>query len=132
MREAARRLTRPYSVSGTVVRGHARGAGLGIRTANVAPEKFLIPGRGVYVCVVVADERMHRAVANVGIKPTFGGEELTVEAHVIDFDADLYGKTITLQFIERLRNEMRFETPEDLVAQIRRDIAAARDALSVV
>ena len=131
VREAARRLTRPYCVSGEVVRGHARGAALGIRTANMAPEKFLIPGRGVYACVVVVDERMHRAVANVGVKPTFGGEDLTLEAHVLDFEADLYGRTITLQFVERLRDEMRFANSDDLVAQIRRDIATARDVLSV-
>lgn len=129
--EAARRLTRPYAVGGTVVHGHDRGKSLGVHTANLAPEKYLLPSRGVYACrVVLADGRKLPAVTNVGVKPTFGGEELTVEAHVLDFDGDLYDQRISVEFIERLRNERRFDTPEDLVKQIHRDIERTREVLS--
>ena len=127
---AAVRLTRPYELGGLVVSGDRRGKDLGIATANVKPEKLLLPARGVYATRVVVENRVLDAVTNVGFKPTFGGTELTVEAHILDFEDDLYGVRVSLLFVDRLREERRFDKPADLVEQIRRDIEAAREILA--
>lgn len=133
---AAVRLSRPYELGGLVVSGHQRGKDMGLATANVKPEKLLLPARGVYATRVALPkedgEVMLDAVTNVGVQPTFGGNELTVEAHILDFDEDLYGKRIALHFIDRLREERRFDKPSDLVEQIRRDIETARKILEAL
>jgi riboflavin kinase/FMN adenylyltransferase len=125
---------RPYFIDGTVVRGLARGRTLGIPTANVAPVNETLPGNGVYACWLrVGDQGrpLWPSVANVGRRPTFGGTETTVEAHVLDVDADMYDQPARLLFTARLRPEQTFPGPEALVAQIQKDIARAREALRV-
>ena len=133
--EGAREMMgRPFFVDGTVVRGLARGRTLGIPTANVAPVNETLPGNGVYACWLRVGDRdrpLWPAVANVGRRPTFGGTETTVEAHVLDLDADMYDQPARLVFAVRLRPEQAFPGPEALVAQIRRDIERARDTLRV-
>jgi riboflavin kinase/FMN adenylyltransferase len=125
---AAVSLARPHELWGEVVPGDGRGRTIGIPTANVAvsPE-MAIPQRGVYAVTVGrhAAETMP-AVANVGVRPTFGGEVETIEAHLLDFDADLYGQDLRVRFIDRIRGEQKFESAEALVAQIGRDIEQAR------
>jgi riboflavin kinase/FMN adenylyltransferase len=131
---AAEMMGRPFFIDGEVVRGVGRGRTLGIPTANIAPVNEMLPGNGVYACWVragEADSPIWPAVANVGRRPTFGGTETTVEAHVLDLDADLYGRRARLAFQARLRPEQTFPGPEALVAQIQKDIARGRELLSV-
>lgn len=129
---AARMLGRPHLVDGIVVRGDRRGAGLGIPTANlqVAP-RMAVPARGVYAgSCHLPDGGVQPCVTNVGTNPTFGGQALRVEAHLLDWDGDLYGARVAVDFRHRLRDEERYEAVGDLVAQIRRDIEQARDLLA--
>jgi riboflavin kinase/FMN adenylyltransferase len=123
---AARLLSRPYSIRGTVVRGAGRGRTLGFPTANVKTERPLGLPVGVYVCRLLVGTRQHQAVVNVGFRPTFGETELAVEAHVLDFTGDLYDERVTLTFIRRLREERKFPNVDALRQQIALDVDAAR------
>jgi riboflavin kinase / FMN adenylyltransferase len=129
---AALLLGRPFDLEGSVVAGQSRGRTLGFPTANVNTANELLPATGVYaVRVRLAGEPTWRpAVANIGVKPTFGGSELSVEAHLLDFQGDLYGRELRVQFLERLRAEQRFGSVAELVEQIRRDVEAARGVLA--
>lgn len=124
---AARLLGRPYSIGGEVVSGAGRGRTLGFPTANVKTDRPLGLPVGVYVCRFVIGPRQHRAVVNVGVRPTFGENELAVEAHVIDFAGDLYGARVRLIFLRRLREERKFPSVEELRRQIALDVTAARE-----
>jgi riboflavin kinase / FMN adenylyltransferase len=123
---AARLLGRHYSIQGEVVRGAERGRTLGFPTANVRTDRPLGLPVGVYVCQILIGGRAHRAVVNVGVRPTFGVNELAVEAHVLDFAGDLYGQRVGLIFLRRLREERKFPSVDDLRRQIALDVAAAR------
>ena len=123
---AARLLGRPYSVQGEVVRGAGRGRTLGFPTANVKTDRALPLPPGVYACHVLVESARYRAVINVGIRPTFGETEITVEAHLLDFSGDLYGKRIRLEFHRYLREERKFSDVGALRSQIALDVAAAR------
>jgi len=131
VRAARALLGRPYFVDAAVVRGDGRGRTIGVPTANLAPENEILPARGVYAarCRVSAGSWLP-SVVNLGHRPTFGGEHATVEAHLIDFEGDLYGARVRLEFHERLRGEERFDGPEALVARIREDVAQARALFS--
>lgn len=128
--EANRLLARLHTVDGTVVHGHARGRTLGIRTANLDGITGLLPGDGVYAVTATIGANTHKAVCNIGSRPSFPGAGRSVEVHLLDMDDDLYETHMTVHWHHRLRNEMTFEQPADLVAQITRDIATARDLLS--
>jgi riboflavin kinase/FMN adenylyltransferase len=124
--DAARRcLGAPFMLEGEVVEGDRRGRTLGFPTANIVPDDALIiPGHGVYAAF--ADGRP--AAVNVGVRPTFDtGRGLLVEAFLIDFDGDLYGRNLRVAFVERLRGERRFAGTEELIAQMHRDVAEARE-----
>jgi riboflavin kinase / FMN adenylyltransferase len=123
---AARSLGRPYAIAGEVTSGAGRGRALGFPTANIAPDRSLLIARGVYLGQVHIEGRPHPAVVNVGVRPTFGETILAVEAHLLDFTGDLYGRRVRLDFLDRLRDEMRFPSVEALKEQVARDIAAAR------
>ncbi|TMQ15573.1 MAG: bifunctional riboflavin kinase/FAD synthetase [Candidatus Rokuibacteriota bacterium] len=125
---AARFLGRPYAIAGSVTVGAGRGRSLGFPTANIEPDRPLLVARGVYRGRLEADARRHPCVVNVGVRPTFGERTLAVEAHLLDFTGDLYGRPVRLDFLDRLRDEMRFGSVDELRAQIARDIAAARAA----
>jgi riboflavin kinase/FMN adenylyltransferase len=129
---AARFLGRPYAVGGTVVRGAGRGRALGFPTANVAPDRPLLVPAGVYACRALIGGASHPAVMNIGIRPTFGETALAVEAHVLDWSGDLYGQSIRLEFVARLREERRFSGVEGLKSQISRDVDEARRRLQGV
>ena len=135
---AAQMLDRPYSVRGTVVEGERRGRMLGFPTANLAPESEILPATGVYagrLRLIDEGEPPRNSslpvVTNVGRRPTFQeGRGLVAEAHVIDFDGDLYGRSVELDFRERLRAERKFESVDALREQIARDVAVARERLA--
>jgi riboflavin kinase/FMN adenylyltransferase len=126
---AARMLGRPYFISGEVVEGAGRGRTLGFPTANIAAERPLLLPPGVYACRLKAGELVHGAVLNAGVRPTFGEKVFTLEAHVLDFSDDLYGRRVRLEFVKRLREERKFPGLEALKAQIAADVLAAREAL---
>lgn len=122
-------LGRPYEVHGAVIQGAQRGRRIGIHTANVDPgPEQAVPANGVYAAYVVVEGRQLEALVNIGVRPTFGGlgEQAIIEAHVLDFAQDIYGVQIAVRFIARLRNELRFDGVEALVAQIQRDIEQGR------
>jgi riboflavin kinase/FMN adenylyltransferase len=122
--QAADFLGDPFLFEGEVVEGDRRGRELGMPTANLVPdERYVVPGHGVYA----ATAHGHPAAVNVGVRPTFEtGRGLLVEAHLIGFDGDIYGETLRIAFLERLRGEKRFETVDELVAQMNRDAEEAR------
>jgi riboflavin kinase/FMN adenylyltransferase len=122
-----RALGRRYVVEGTVVPGAGRGRDLGFPTANLrTPARILLPGRGVYAGRAHAGGDTWTAAINVGVNPTFGEEPLHLEAFLIDFDGDLQGRVLAVEFWERLRDEVRFESPEALALQIEEDVTRTR------
>jgi riboflavin kinase/FMN adenylyltransferase len=126
-RDAAICLGRPYALSGEVVEGHHRGRSIGVPTANLRCEDQLIPCDGVYAGRCTIDGMTHAAAVSIGRTPTFGEDRRQVEAHLIDFDGDLYGKTIEIELIDWLRDQIKYPNVEALKEQIARDIDAARD-----
>jgi riboflavin kinase/FMN adenylyltransferase len=136
---AARMLGRPFTVRGKVVRGDERGRTIGFPTANLAPENEVLPSAGVYAGFVrILDDgdppkdTVVRAVTNVGRRPTFEGEGLRAEAHLIDWSGDLYGRRIEISFVTRLRDEQKFESVDALKLQIGKDVAEARRRLEEI
>jgi len=130
--EAATDMGRYYTVSGIVIHGDGRGRKINIPTANISvPEDKILPANGVYACWASVGESRHPAVTNVGIRPTFKSVDLTpnVETHILDFERELYGQEIKLEFVSHLREEMKFPSVEALVAQITGDIVRAREIL---
>jgi riboflavin kinase/FMN adenylyltransferase len=127
--QAARFLGAPFQLRGEVIHGDGRGRELGFPTANLVPEEALAcPGHGVYACL--ANGGVPAAVS-IGVRPTFAtGRGELIEAHLIDFDGDLYGSTLRLDFLARLRGERRFDTPAALTEQMRRDVARTRDIVA--
>ncbi len=128
--QATRFLGAPFQLRGEVVHGDERGRDLGFPTANLVPEEAIAcPGHGVYACLANGDVP---AAVSIGVRPTFetGRGEL-IEAYLIDFDGDLYGSTLRLDFLARLRGERRFDTPEALIEQMRRDVARTREIATV-
>jgi riboflavin kinase/FMN adenylyltransferase len=129
---AATYLGRSFELVGNVQKGAGRGKGLGIPTANLAIwEERAYPAVGVYACMVEFDGGRNKAVANIGFRPTFDDELQmpVIEAHILDYQGELYGKELKLEFVDRLRDEMRFSGPEALLEQIERDILRARSLL---
>jgi len=126
---ASEMLGKPYNVSGTVVKGYKRGTDIGYPTANIQSEK-VIPATGVYAILAELEGIRHQGVINIGSNPTFGNKEISAEVHLLDFKGDIYGKTITILFIDRLRDEIQFKGPEELARQIKKDIEQARKILS--
>jgi riboflavin kinase/FMN adenylyltransferase len=124
-------LGRPYRLQGKVVQGDGRGHLFGVRTANLSlPPNRLLPANGIYACLAHGPElESHPAVANVGTRPSFPGGQRTVEAHLLDFEGDLYGQVLAIDFIGRLRDELIFSSTEQLTAQIEEDMAQARMVL---
>jgi riboflavin kinase/FMN adenylyltransferase len=123
--QAARYLGAPFQLRGTVVTGDRRGRELGFPTANIVPDDALVcPGHGVYAARSNGD----CAAVSVGVRPTFGtGRALLLEAYLLDRQVDLYGKTLRLEFLQRLRGERRFDSVTSLVEQMRRDVERARE-----
>lgn len=126
-------LGRPHSVEGMVVPGEQRGRQMGLPTANVSlPQDVALPARGVYAGRVVIADGRYPAAVNLGYAPTFAGDDdppLRLEAFILDYEgADLYGQRIRVEFLERLRDEQRFPTADELVAQVQDDVGRTRRA----
>ena len=125
VKQAAEFLGEPFLFEGEVVTGDRRGRTLGMPTANLVPDDaFVCPGHGVYA----ATANGYPTAVNVGVRPTFDtGRGLLVEAHLIGFDGDLYGQQLRIAFLERMRGEKRFDSVDELVEQMQRDVAEAQD-----
>jgi len=128
---AAEVLGRPHALTGVVEKGDQRGRTLGFPTANLGQVAVMLPAAGVYAIRVDAGAHGKRGgVANIGVRPTIGGDAIRIEAHLFDFDGDLYGATLDVGLVARLRGEQRFAGLPELRAQIARDAEAARRALA--
>lgn len=132
VRTAAQWLGRWYTVRGSVVAGDGRGRSLGVPTANlqVFPQK-VVPCPGVYAAYATVAGRTHMAAVNIGVRPTFGSGAQTVEAHLLDTDQDLYGQTVEVAFVSRLRDELRFPDLDALKTRMAEDLLAVRDCLGL-
>ncbi len=124
-------LGRPYHVRGGVVMGDQRGRTIGFPTANIAVwDEQILPANGVYATYAWLGDQRHIAAANVGVRPTINGGSVTVEAHLLDFDGNLYGQELRLEFINRIRPEVKFAGLDALKTQIRADVAKIRQQLT--
>jgi riboflavin kinase/FMN adenylyltransferase len=131
MEQAEKMLGRNYQIRGKVVAGRDRGGKvLGIPTANINLNDELCPKTGIYAVTVECEGNQHRGVANIGYSPTFDDHVFTVEVHILDFNANIYGKKIRVNFIKRIRDEKKFSNISELIDQIKLDIAAANEILA--
>jgi len=128
--EVTHYLGRNFSIAGRVVHGADRGKSLGFPTANIATDKELIPADGVYAVKVKIDEVLFDAACNIGFNPTFDLGKKSIEVFIFDFYEDLYGEEIRIYFIDRLRDEKRFDSVTELVAAIAADVARCRQILA--
>lgn len=129
IRDANALLGRYFEVSGEVITGQKRGVALGFPTANIRMPPMASPPTGVYVIEAEVEGKTYGGAANLGYNPTFGANDLSLEAHLFDFNQNIYGKTIVIRFIDRLRDERRFSGPAELIVQIEKDVAAAKKIL---
>lgn len=127
--EARSQLGYDPCIVGRVRQGDRRGRTLGFPTANLSVKGWAVPPNGVYAVEAVLDDRVLPGVANLGYKPTFGDNEKGLEVHLFDFDEDIYGERVEVRLKQQLRGEKKFSGPDELVAQIQRDLEAARAAL---
>ena len=118
-----------YYIEGVVVEGEKRGRKLGFPTVNLDTEWEILPKPGVYATYVKLSDGFHGSITNIGVRPTFEESKLTVETHIFDFNDNLYGEEVRVNFVERLRDEKRFESVDKLVEQINHDIAGVREIL---
>ena len=122
---------RYFSLSGPVITGAGRGVGLGFPTANLDINSAqALPAEGVYVTRAYIDDSTYQSVTNIGRNPTFGGHERTVEVYLLDYHSDLYGRELKIDILERLRDEKKFDTAEELKKQIAEDIARGKAILN--
>ncbi|MGZ9222512.1 MAG: bifunctional riboflavin kinase/FAD synthetase [Anaerolineales bacterium] len=130
--EAARLLGHPYSLHGPVIHGDGRGRTIDVPTANIAysPQK-MIPAKGIYACWAYLNDQKHLAAINIGTNPTFTPDKQTpnVEVHLLDFHREIYGEDIRLEFVERLRDELKFNSVDALLEQIWKDVEMTRKIL---
>ncbi|MDO4583455.1 MAG: bifunctional riboflavin kinase/FAD synthetase [Planctomycetia bacterium] len=130
IQEANRLLTQPYRTCGTVAHGEARGRTFGFPTANLEKVPTLLPAQGIYACRALVDGQIFPAAVHVGPNVTFHENETKVEAYLLDFSGDLYGKTLTLEWLAKLRETVAFSSAEMLAKQIRKDIQDVRQVIS--
>ncbi len=126
VRKASELLGRPYRIAGTVGMGQQRGRGIGFPTANLDGVTTLLPSDGVYAVRVAHDGREWPGAANIGANPTFGEKARKIEVHIIGFEGDLYSRKLDVDFIDRLRDTRPFGGVDELVAQLKRDVEAAK------
>jgi riboflavin kinase/FMN adenylyltransferase len=130
---AAELLRSRYQVSGPVVDGDKRGRDIGYPTANLRPiVRKVTPGDGVYATLTRVGDSTYMSATNVGTRPTFGGGERLIEAHILDFAGDLYGEEVTVEFVERLRPELEFKSVAELLEHIEDDVRRSREILAPV
>jgi len=125
---ARRMLGRPYGVEGVIERGARRGHTIGFPTANLRPVNRVIPRYGVYATATLWDGVWRQSITNIGVRPTFEHTaEPSIETYIFDFDEDIYGDVIRVRFIYRIRDERKFNGPEELKLQISKDVLRARN-----
>ncbi len=130
MTEAGDLLGRCYTVTGDVVKGFQNGRKLGTPTANISyADNKLLPKNGVYMGYTTVDGKTYKSVINIGNNPTFGADKVTVESHILDFDGDIYGKRAKVELIRHIRDDKRFNSLDELKAQIEKDKKTAREEL---
>ena len=129
---AAKFLERFYILNGMVIHGDKRGKGIGYPTANIRPDstRKIIPKNGVYAVWVRVGGEYHPGMMNIGVRPTFKGDDRTLEVHIFSFDDDIYGKKVQVQFVDRIRDEQSFEGVEQLKEQLSNDESSARTILN--
>ena len=125
--DAGQMLGRNFAIEGTVIKGDGKGRQIGFATANIDTSGRVLPPNGVYAVHAQLGQASHRAVLNIGVRPTLAKPEpsLQVEAHLLDYDGELYGKQLRVEFVDRLRDEKRFDSVKELTTQISRDIERA-------
>jgi riboflavin kinase/FMN adenylyltransferase len=129
---AAELLGRPPLLIGEVIHGFGRGSKkLGFPTANLKIDEVLVPRPGIYAVWVVYEDRRFPGVANLGWNPTFQDHKFSIEVHILNFNKDIYGQTLRVEFMKRQRDEVTFNGPEELIAQIKKDIEAAKKILGI-
>ena len=129
--KASKLLGRHFSFDGQVIHGDSRGKTLGFPTANLAITKDrLVPGNGIYACWLTVDDKRYMAATNIGTRPTFGNNERIIETFILDFEDDIYGNSIKIEFIQRLRDEELFQTTQALIDQMNIDVSDTRKILS--
>jgi riboflavin kinase/FMN adenylyltransferase len=129
VRQAERFLGRYHFVSGRVVPGHRRGRQLGFPTANIVPRTEVLPRDGIYATFMQVDDGLWPSATNIGTNPTFGKGPRTVESYLFDFSGELYGRSVRLFFVRRIRDEKKFSRAESLVEQMREDVRRAQELL---
>ncbi len=130
LRKANAMLGRPFSLSGIVEKGLQNGRKIGVPTANISIDKdVILPLDGVYAGFTEVDGKRLMSIINVGNNPTVNGKKITVESHILDFCEDIYGKTVEVEFCERIRGEIKFNGLEELKEQIAKDIEVARECI---
>ena len=130
LQQSTQLLGRPYSLLGTVVHGDGRGRQIGFPTANIETQNQVYPPNGVYAIRAKLEDRWLEGVLNIGMRPTFNGLNLQVEGHFFNFDEIIYGKPVEVFFVEKIRSERKFPSPEFLIQQIQSDIATATEILA--
>jgi riboflavin kinase/FMN adenylyltransferase len=130
MSAVARLLGRNHFLSGTVVHGRERGRTIGFPTANLDSATECLPPDGVYATRVVLPDGAFASITNIGMRPTFAEPARTIEAHIFDFDRDIYGAKVRLEIVERIRGERKFESGQALAAQIAEDLKRAKEILA--
>jgi riboflavin kinase/FMN adenylyltransferase len=128
--EAGALLGHPYYLDGSIVEGRHRGREIGFPTANLATENELIPPHGVYATTMTIDGIVHAGLTNIGVRPTFAERDVTIETHVLRYSGDLYGRAVRLGFVQRLRDERKFEDVDALRGQIEADRRCAERLFS--
>jgi len=123
--EANGLLGHPFVIEGPVIKGHARGKSIGFPTANISTDNEIVP-HGIYYSYVFSKGQKHLALTNIGTRPTFGRSETQIESFLIDFSENLYGQVLKIQLLKKLRTEIKFSTPEQLVDQMKKDLRAAK------
>ncbi|MEQ9619132.1 MAG: bifunctional riboflavin kinase/FAD synthetase [Deltaproteobacteria bacterium] len=129
-RKAAKFLGYDFYIEGQVKEGEKRGRKIGFPTTNLETDWDILPKTGVYATHAFIDNKKFDSITNVGFRPTFGENKLLIETHIFNFNSDIYGKRIKVEFVERIRDEERFESVDALVAQIKRDVERVKAALT--
>jgi riboflavin kinase / FMN adenylyltransferase len=131
VKKAGRFLGRPFRFSGRVISGDKRGKKLGFPTANLEPQpEFAVPSSGIYMTMTTIDGNLLPSVTDIGNRPTFNGKKCLIETNILDYDGDLYNQIISIDFIDRIRDERRFNTVDELKAQMTLDVETARAQLN--
>jgi riboflavin kinase / FMN adenylyltransferase len=131
MKRAGAFLGRPHFLSGSVEHGRERGRTIGFPTANIRSRTECLPADGVYATRIVLEEGSYPSITNIGMRPTFGEPERTIETHIFNFNRDIYGRKVKLEIAERIRPERKFESAQALAAQISTDLQRAKEILAV-